>query len=497
MGNAFEEAIKKSNEQFMGGFEEEVTAPAPAGEVEAVKEEKADDDKKKKASTREVITALISDSKAGIDVDSAFIPMNSDKQRLMAMMSKRAQICGFIVPNNAKMDIALKKNKSDKAASETESVAETYSVILAERMTRKVEGVIIKYPQGLKEEIDRASVEPTSTAAVEHDVQTNPEAPETRWAGQVTFACEIFTLENAIKFVQMYCHHTIGEAPEIFHPFRKKATKKVNGQATTSFVEFKTAADMPIAPYYELGNKIENLIEKFRAAADDKARKRIAAKLKMNSVITPLMSSYRKGMLAVEGNYIAISKYATQRPSAEKMSVDEANDFNARYIAPLFKSEKVIKTLAPEYRDIINQEKKEMVTAGVAAMEKVCDARILAKSNHYCGYKAQITADEVALVKKSVNVAEDGKTKLILETVAFGTPGNTFDVNGEHKAVFEATSGTLTADQIEKFIASIAKVSGGTKAKTYSKAAEPTLNMIQVSGLLESFLNKQIVAAAV
>lgn len=497
MGNAFEDAIKKSNEQFANEFEETVEVPAPAGEVEAAKEVKEDDGKKHKVTTREVITALISDSKAGIDVDSAFIPMNSEKQRLMAMMSKRAQICGFVVPNNAKMDIALKKNSTKKAASETESVADTYSVILAERMTRKVEGVIIKYPQGLKEEIDRASVEPTSTAAVEHDVQTNPEAPETKWAGQVTFACEIFTLENAIKFIQMYCHHTIGEAPEIFLPFRKKATKKVNGESTTSYVEYKSAADMPIAPYYELGNKIQNLLDKFHAAADDKARKRIAAKLKMNSVITPLMSSYRKGMLAAEGNYIAISKYATVRPSAEKMSVDEANEFNERYIAPLFKSEKVIKTLAPEYRDIIDQEAKTMVNPGVAAMEKVCDARILAKSAHYCGYKSQIAADEVALVKKAVNVAEDGKTRVILETVAFGTPGNTFDVNGDHKAIFEATSGTLTADQIEKFIASIAKVSGGAKAKTYSKAAEPTLNMIQVSGLLESFLNKQIVASAV
>lgn len=497
MGNAFEDAIKASNAQMMGQFEEDqfaetVKVPAPAGEEDPLNAE----DKKKKATTREVITALISDSKAGIDVDAAFIPMNSDKQRLMAMMSRRAAICGFITPNNAKMDLALKKNKS-AAASETESVAETYSVLVAERMTRKVEGVIIKYPQGLKEEIDRASVEPTSTAAVEHDIATNPEAPETKWAGQVAFTTEIFTLENAIKFIQMYCHHTIGEAPEVFVPFKKKATKKVNGQATTSFVEFKTPADMPIAPYYELGNKIESLLDKFREAEDDKARKRIAAKLKMNSVITPLMSSYRKGMLAAEGNYIAISKYNTYRPTAEKMSVDEAEDFNVKYIAPLFKSEKVIKTLAPEYRDLINQDSKEMVAGGVAAMEKVCDARILAKSAHYCGYKAPITADEVALVKKTVQTSEDGKTKLVLDTVAFGSAGNTLDVNGAHKGIFEATSGTLTSDQVEKFIASIAKVSGGAKAKTYSKAAEPALNMIQVSGLLESFLNKQIVGAAV
>lgn len=441
---------------------------------------------------------------AGGDVaDKAIIPLDSEMQRLMALMSEKASICGFITPFGPKQELSVTKVKD----------VPNFKITIVERMSKKVLGTIIRYPQELQEAIRGASTEPP---AIARSMEDPADAIENKFAGPLQYSVKIFDQEEAIKFIAKNCHFLISEAAEIYAPHRRKQAGRDGAPST--FVYYNTPADEQEAPHYRLDDKIDFFLSKYNEkAGDDKARAAYAKKLNDITLLRPLVSSYRGTNLATANNYIALNEYLTITPAKAPLSVDEAEAMNNAYIKPLFKNLRkldkdgdkvdVYNNLTGEQKALIrpvdNNDRSKgytselFSTTGASQLEKFLDE----KSKHWYGMKEEIKADEIALVAKTVSEAvskdADGnvvtKEKIELSKAALGAEGNKLDLNGKHKNIFDATKGTLTVDAVTEFVKGIEtkKTAGKGGKKTAREKFQATsgANMGAVLAALNNFVS--------
>lgn len=275
---------------------------------------------RKPADTRSTLDVLDAAFKGlGRSADGAVVDPASPKYQLMAVMSDKAQICGFIVPKGHKITISCATNKSGQR-----------SFKVADKMSTKIAGVIMRYPNMLAEAIRKC--DSTTGADPEYDYPLG--TPQTfRDAVGEENIVTIMLWDQALNWINNNTTGTISEAPAIFRPY----TKTQGGQTKTYQFGDSTRK-------YTLHNNIKDTvvkIEQAKQAGDTTAleslkNKVIAMQTKFSRALS--LKSYR-GKILTDGNYIALAEYV---PAAytTKYTAEEAALYNEKYIKPLFNSKK-------------------------------------------------------------------------------------------------------------------------------------------------------------
>ena len=359
---------------------------------------------------------------------------------LQVYMSTKAQITGFIKNQDTRQDIVVAKNTSGE-----------YDVMLKEKSSRTVRGVIFKYPKDIANfiHIQRNKVGGAANSEYADGVISPKDYEEgLRYSGTpVVYLHEILNLNDFTHWMTKFCWQRIQEAPEIYWKHRKyKKITQPDGSVIVDY-EIIDRPDKYGAEYY-LESKAESAIEKIRSG-----------KLKrtpQTSDFYALKSSYRGTNLTVEGNYIAIEKFKTVKLLAT-YDAEKAAKYNRMYVEAAFGSkdtfEKRVSSLSEKAKDLVTSTRKNAFASKFFNE----NGSILRDKTHLEGVKRyydknqHLTPSDVKLVAKDIVTTKNGNQRVVYEKIAFGATGNTLD-NPEYSMVRKANAGFLTDAEILAFI---------------------------------------------
>ena len=411
--------------------------------------------------------------------------------KLMSVNSKLSSIAGFIVPNSPRVEIVVNKRTSKK---KDQPDVTTTEVGVKEKFSQQIKGVIINYCPELVSRIrEEKSVRGETAMTGEMKITVNGEQVMVarkdaeaflQERSNLDYTTEVFSYEEAIKWITDNCWYEIAEAPGIFWSHKKIVKKTVDKVSTETVKEIKSAADLTASQStsYQVILKFDEVLKRYQDRVEkvnnenlnlaEGEKKKKQPKTPTLKDIYPLASRYRGRKLAIPGNFIAIKKYI-QINTKSSYSAEEQAENNLKYIREGFNPSKKDKFM--EKLQYMTSKAKENVTitddgdvtASRFFMEGnslVADTDYLATIPRWWGKEERFTPLTMKLVKKEL-VHKDAKTdkngkvtpasdKYVLSYTEFGKDGNRL-ANEEYKKIVDATDNRLTEEQVIEFIGAL------------------------------------------